>query len=100
VHPGAIRHFQCGVRANLRAASSTPSCAEFRSPGIDAVYVRRNAAGDGVFSRQAPQPYATFMATRNSPGALSDAFLSPGEHDQRIGDRGPFADSGGGSPER
>ena len=74
--------------------------AEFRFTDIDAVYVRRNAAGDVVLSRHAPQPYATFMATRNSLWVLPDAFLSPSERDQRIEDRDPFADFGGGSPER
>ncbi len=74
--------------------------AEFRFTDIDAVYVRRNAAGEVVLSRHAPQSYATFMATRNSLGAPPDAFLSPKERDQRIEDRDPFADSGDGSPER
>jgi antitoxin VapB len=74
--------------------------AEFRFTDIDAVYVRRNAAGDVVLSRHAPQPYATFMAIRNSLAELPDAFLSPDERDQHIEDRDPFADFGGGSPER
>ena len=74
--------------------------AEFRFTGIDAVYVRRNLAGDVVLSRHAPQPYSTFMATRNALGALPDSFLSPNERDQRIEDRDPVADSGDGRPER
>ena len=74
--------------------------AEFRFNDIDAVYVRRNATGDVVLSRHAPQPYATFMATRASLGALPDAFLSPTERDQLIEDRDPFDDFGGGSPAR
>jgi antitoxin VapB len=74
--------------------------AEFRFTDIDTVYVRRNVAGDVVLSRHAPQPYATFMATRNALGALPDTFLSPEERDQRIEDRDPFADSGDGRPER
>jgi len=74
--------------------------AEFRFSDIDAVYVRRNAAGDVVHSRHAPQLYATFMATRNSLAALPDVFLSPNERDQRVEDRDPFADFGDGRPER
>ena len=74
--------------------------AEFRFTDIDAVYVRRNAAGDVVLSRRAPQPYATFMAARNALGALPEAFLSPNERDQRTEDRDPFADIGDGRPKR
>jgi virulence-associated protein VagC len=74
--------------------------AEFRFTDIDAVYVWRNLAGDVVLSRHAPQPYSTFMATRNALGALPDTFLSPNELDQRTEDRDPFTDSGNGRPER
>ena len=74
--------------------------AEFRFTDIDAVYVRRNVAGDVVLSRHAPQPYSTFMATRKSLGVLPDTFLSPTERDQRTEDRDPFADFSDGRPER
>jgi len=74
--------------------------AEFRFTDIDAVYVRRNVAGDVVLSRHAPQPYSTFMATRNSLGVLPDTFLSPTERDQRTEERDPFADFSDGRPER
>ena len=74
--------------------------AEFRFTDIDAVYVRRNVAGDVVLSRHAPQLYSTFMATRNSLGVLPDTFLSPTERDQRTEDRDPFADFSDGRPER
>ena len=74
--------------------------AEFRFTDVDAVYVRRNLAGDVVLTRHAPQPYASYMATRNALGALPDTFLSPNERDQRTEDRDPFADIGDGRPER
>jgi antitoxin VapB len=74
--------------------------AEFRFTDVDAVYVRRNAAGDVVLSRHAPQPYATFMATRNSLGPLAEAFLSPGERQQGSESRDPFGDVGDGVRDR
>jgi antitoxin VapB len=74
--------------------------AEFRFTDIDAVYVRRNLAGDVVLSRHAPQPYSIFMATRDLLGALPDTFLSPDERDQRSEDRDPFVDFGDGRPKR
>ena len=66
--------------------------AEFRFTDVDAVYVRRNAAGDVVLSRHAPQPYATFMAKRDALGRLPDTFLSSNERDQHSEERDPFAD--------
>jgi antitoxin VapB len=74
--------------------------AEFRFADVDAVYVRRNAAGEVVLSRHAPQPYATFMATRNSLGVLPEEFLSQDEREQGSENRDPFADVGEGIRER
>lgn len=73
--------------------------AEFRFD-VEAVYVRRNAAGDVVLSRNAPQPYAAFVAKRNKLGLLPETFLSPSERDQRSESRDPFADFGEGAGER
>lgn len=65
--------------------------AEFRFADVDAVYVRRNAAGDVVLSRQGPRSYASFMAIRDALGHAPDDFLSASERDQRSQPRDPFA---------
>ena len=64
--------------------------AEFRFSDVEAVFVRRNAAGEIVLSREAPRSYATFMAERDAIGALPDSFLSATERDQRSEPRDPF----------
>lgn len=66
--------------------------AEFRFTDVDAVFVRRNAAGEVVLSRQAPRPYAEFMAERDALGPLPDAFLLPAERSQHRETRDPFSD--------
>jgi antitoxin VapB len=64
--------------------------AEFRFADVDTVYVRHNAAGEVILSRQAPRSYATFLATRDALGDLPDDFLSTSERDQRHQSRDPF----------
>ena len=66
--------------------------AEFRFDDVDAVYVRRNAAGDVVLSARPPSTYAAFMAARDELGPLDADFLSPAERGQRSDPRDPFAD--------
>jgi antitoxin VapB len=66
--------------------------AEFRFTDVDAVFVRRNAAGEVVLSRFAPQPYAAFMAARDAIGPIPDDFLSSAERQQRSEQRDPFGD--------
>lgn len=65
--------------------------AEFRFSDVVTVFVRRNSAGEVVLSRQAPQPYAMFMAERDALGSLPDSFLSPAERNQSSEPRDPFA---------
>ncbi len=69
--------------------------AEFRFTDVDAVFVRRNAAGEVVLSRKAPRPYAEFMAERDALRPLPDAFLSSAERNQQSETRDPFSEFNG-----
>jgi antitoxin VapB len=69
--------------------------AEFRFTDVDAVFVRRNAAGEVVLSRQAPRPYAEFMAERDAQGPQPESFLSPAERSQQSETRDPFSEIDG-----
>lgn len=69
--------------------------AEFRFTDVEAVYVRRNAAGDVVLSSSPPRRgYAAFIAERDALGPFPDDFLSPVERSQHSEARDPFANDG------
>lgn len=66
--------------------------AEFRFPdGVEAVYVRRNAAGEVVLSSVPPRRYAEFVRVRDRLGPVPDDFLSPAERGSSSTTRDPFA---------
>ncbi|HEX7636887.1 MAG TPA: AbrB/MazE/SpoVT family DNA-binding domain-containing protein [Burkholderiaceae bacterium] len=64
--------------------------AEFRFDGVDAVFVRRNAAGEVVLSARPPSTYAAFMTARDALGPLERDFLSSEERAQHSETRDPF----------
>ena len=64
--------------------------AEFRFTDVDAVYVRRNDAGEVILLIGPPRPYASFVTARNALDAVPEDFLSAPERAQHSQRRDPL----------